>query len=268
MGLSLNPLTDLEDVGKDIGREAKDFVTPGYLLNKGIDEGKITTGTSPAEAPKAKGTAKKAAPLSPAKQATDLTEFANMLAEKYASEPLQAIGQEGTTLANENMAVTQAITPLLEGQAPSGNSGSATPAVQAAMDAYAKAYATGEGVNSAAYANMGLANEQFLAASPEASYLQLLSQPGSAYYKEIPAPLLKELPESLQYALETIGQVNEGTNPVVPKGGFPKSVTNEFGTGVANPTAANYLTSGLGTTPGSPASPSSLGTGNPNTPGA
>jgi hypothetical protein len=262
-------LGDIEHAGEDIlGAPAGAAYKLNDVLNEGAKEiGDAITGKggSDPSTPAKTSTTKKAA--SPVSEDKTLSEFANTLAEKYASEPLQAIGQEGTTLANENKAVTNAIAPFLTGSTAYNAGGSADPSVQAAMDAYAKAYAAGEGVNSAAYAGMGLANEQYLAASPEASYLQLLSQPGSAYYKEIPSALMSQLPESLQYALQAIGQVNEGA-AAPPKGGWSQAVKSEFGSGVTAPNVANALTAGLGTVPGSPTSPTSLSGGNPSVAGS
>jgi hypothetical protein len=192
-----------------------------------------------------------------------LSEFADTLASQYAVAPLEAIGKEGAQLANENQQVTQDILPYITGSTPYNAGGQSTDAVQAAVDAYSKAYATGEAINSQAYTNMGIANEQFLSAAPEQAFLQLLSQPGSGYYKEISPQLMKSLPESLQYALSVIGDVNEGADEA-PKGGWPKSITNQFGG--ATGAAAAALSTAYGSAPGTPTSPSSLATGNPNTP--
>lgn len=233
-----------------------------WFSDVGSDIYNTTFGDQPGEAAaKALGVVPKdkAAPKPKAKSSTseasepqNLSEFAQSLAGQYLSQTEEEIGSEGAQLANENQAVTAAIAPLLAGQGASpGND-----AVQAAMDAYSKAYATGEGVQSAAYQQMGVANQQYLSAAPEQAFLQLLSQPGTEYYKEIPQGLLSQLPESLQYSLSVAGV----PNVAVPKGGWPKSLTGGSG-GVAN----NAISS-LGATPAS--EPGTLGTGNPATPGS
>lgn len=185
---------------------------------------------------------------------TTMSGFAQELAGQYAAQAEEAIGAEGATLADENKAVTNAIAPFLTGSTSYNAGGKASEPVQAAMDAYAKAYASGEGVQSAAYSNMGLANEKYLATAPEQAFLQLLSQPGTEYYKQIPQQLLTSLPESLQYALSVSGV----PNVPVPKGGWPKSLTGSGGS------VANALTT-IGATPAS--SPGTIGS-NPATPGA
>ena len=63
------------------------------------------------------------------------------------------MGAEGQQLAQQNQAVTSTVDQFLTGTS-SGNAA----VYSAAQAAYAKAYSAGEGLNSAAYANMGAAN--------------------------------------------------------------------------------------------------------------
>ena len=141
------------------------------------------------------------------------------------------MGVEGQQLASQNAAVTAGIGQMLGG----GGVSSGSPAVDAAAAAYQKAYSTGEGFNSAAYANMGAANAQYLASAPEQPIVNLLTQGlGSGQFKELPQSLVQALPESVQYALAQAG-VGEsagtaatpsyGTAITPPKGGWPKALT-------------------------------------------
>lgn len=155
-----------------------------------------------------------------------------------------AMGVEGQQLAQQNQAVTQGISSMLAG----GGTSSGSPAVDAASAAYAKAYATGEGFNSAAYANMGAANAQYLQSAPEQPIVNLLTQGlGSGQFKELPQSLVQSLPESVQYALAQAG-VGEsqgitstpsyGQPIAAPKGGWPKSLTGTAGSNTSGSSAS------------------------------
>ena len=153
-----------------------------------------------------------------------------------------AMGVQGQELAKQNQAVTSTVDQFLTGT-PSGSA-----AVDAAQAAYAKAYSAGEGLNSAAYANMGAANAQYLAAAPEQPIVNLLTQGlGSGQFKELPQSLVQNLPEAVQFALAQAG-VGEsaGTSaspsygqPITPpKGGWPKSLTGTAGSSASGSSAS------------------------------
>lgn len=161
-------------------------------------------------------------------QSDALAQLAQYLTQGYVQQGEVAMGQMGQQLAQQNQAVTSTVDQFLTGT-PSGN-----PAVDAAQAAYAKAYSAGEGLNSAAYANMGTANENYLAASPLQPVLSILTSGlGSGQYKQLPSSLVQNLPPEVQYALQQagVGVTNPGSTgtsgqPIpTPKGGWPSSIT-------------------------------------------
>jgi hypothetical protein len=197
-----------------------------------------------------------------------LQELANLLTQGYVQQGEVAMGQVGQQLAQQNQAVTNQVDQLLTGTS-SGN-----PAVDAAQAAYAKAYSAGEGLNSAAYANMGMANAQYEAASPLQPVLSILTSGlGSGQYKQLPASLVANLPPSVQYALQQAGVAitepgqtgSSGQAIPNPKGGWPKSIT--AGQKAASTVDLSSLLGGV--TAPSTTNPVSNppAYGNPNTPG-
>jgi len=171
----------------------------------------------------------------------------------------EAMGEEGQQLAQENAAVTGTTDQFLTGT----NSGSA--AVNAAQAAYAKAYSAGEGLNSAAYANMGAANAEYLQAAPEQPVVNLLTQGlGSTQYKTLPASLVDQLPQSVRDALAAAGV------SVAPASGGEGTPISTAKTVPGSSASTNLLngTENLGAT--SVANPSSeiAAITNPATPGA
>ena len=198
-----------------------------------------------------------------------LQQLANMLTQGYMQQGEVAAGQLGQQLAQQNAAVTGTVDQFLTGTS-SGN-----PAVDAAQAAYAKAYSAGEGINSANYQNMGLANQAYLAASPYQPVLSLLTQLGSGQYKELPAGLVQNLPQSIQYALQQAGITeiqpgqSGGTTIPNPAGGWPKNITQ--GSTTPGQASLSQILGGLhlNSIPGANPNVNPGGTtGNPNTPGA
>src|SRR5208283_2013321 len=101
-------------------------------------------------------------------------------------------------LAQQN----QDVTNVIDQQFAQAGAASGNPAVTAAMDAYAKAYSSGEGMVSAGLAQRGVANAQYTTSAPLAPVINLLPRGlGSDYYKEIPASIIKGLPASIRVAL-------------------------------------------------------------------
>jgi hypothetical protein len=222
------------------------------------------TGTKPAPAKK-----KDATQATTATSEQDaLAQLAQYLTQGYVQQGEVAMGEVGQTLAQQNNAITSQVSQLLTGTT-SGNA-----AVDAAQQAYAKAYGVGEGLNSAAYANMGQANAQYLAASPLQPVLSILTSGlGSGQYKQLPASLVANLPESVQYALQQagVGETTPGTTGSSgqaipsPKGGWPKSITAGQPT-VGATSLANLLGGAITPTGTNPISnPNQYG--NPNVPG-
>jgi hypothetical protein len=157
----------------------------------------------------------------------------------------EAFASEGTELAKQN----QEVTNLVDQQFAAAGAASGNPSIAAAMNAYQTAYSTGEGFNSAAYANSGAANAQYVQSAPLQPVLNLLTQGlGSTYYKQLPKNLVQSLPEAVQYALSQAG-VQE-SNPLggssgaaaipTPKGGWPKSLTGGAQQGAAPSSGTDF----------------------------
>lgn len=202
--------------------------------------------------PKAKAT-------SGGNEADALKQLAQWLTQNYTEQGALAMGQQGQQLAQQNAAVTGTVDQFLTGT-PSGNA-----AVDAAQAAYAKAYSAGEGLNSAAYANMGAANAQYLQESPLYPIANLLTQGfGSTQYKEVPQSVVQGLPPSVQAALaqagitESTSAGGSGTPITVPKGassGGAQNLAQILGlTNLNNPANPN---TGVGSTltPGTASNP-------------
>ena len=210
--------------------------------------------------PKPKDPKKAAAPSGKMTEEQALQQLASILATNAYDRSLVGFGEAGQNLAQQN----QYVTSLVDQQMQAAGAASGSPAVSAAMDAYTKAYSTGEAINSAAYQNMGLANESYVASSPYASILPLVTQLGSGQYKELPPSLVSSLPASVQQILaqqgitETTG-TGEGTP--IPITGAKNNATNTLNQAIAG----LNLT---GTTPATnPLISQTLTPGNPNVPG-
>jgi hypothetical protein len=236
-----------EELGKDIW-DVTAADKPGEAVAKKLG---IVGATDPTAKKKAK---KKAATTTPEEQI--LQAISNYLTSNVAQGE-EAMGEEGQQLAQQNAAVTGTVDQFLTGT----NSGSA--AVNAAQDAYAKAYSSGEGLNSAAYANMGAANAEYVASAPMAPIINLLTQGlGSGQYKEIPASLVASLPQSVRDALAAAGvtqTTGTGEGNPIPTG---KSATTATGSALLNAVEQQGV---VGTA--NPASGITANT-NPSTPGA
>jgi hypothetical protein len=204
----------------------------------------------------------------PISESDALKQLAQDLLSNYASNlPVQgeiAAGEEGQQLANQNAAVTNAVSSELGAAGAAGNA-SGDPAIAAAMGAYNTAYQTGEGFNSAAYQNMSNANAQYLASSPLAPIVNMLTSGlGSNYYKQLPPSLVNSLPQSVRQVLagqgisESTGQPS-GTGTPINTGPNPTGTGNQ-GLNLST-ILSNIQNTGTNTTQTSP-------TGNPNTPGA
>jgi hypothetical protein len=210
-----------------------------------------------------KDPAKKKKPSDSTESATTaLDQLGQYLANNYVMQGEEAVGQMGQQLAQQNAALTSVVGKYIGG----GGVNSGSSAVNAAMSAYQNAYSAGEGLNSAAYQNMGTANEKYLESSPLYPILNLLTQGlGSDQYKQLPSNIVDNLPVSLQYALSQAGVTVTGGAPISPpKGGWPKSVTSGSGVSagllqpVFNPGqlgAAGAIPTGTTPTPGNPATP-------------
>jgi hypothetical protein len=196
------------------------------------------SGAKPAPKAKPKGKAAVADPTSEALKA-----ISNYLTSMTGAGEV-AMGEQGQELAKQNAAVTSTVDQYLTG----GGVSSGSPAVDAAQAAYAKAYSAGEGLNSAAYANMGAANAQYLASAPEQPIVNLLTQGfGSGQFKELPQSLVQNLPEAVQYALAQAGVGESAGNTATPsygqpiptpKGGWPKSLTGTGGSNASGSSAS------------------------------
>lgn len=249
------PETRLQDV--------EHYLKPvGHALEEGV------TGKAPAAA-KSKSKKKPAS----TSQQDALQKLAQWLTSNYQEQGQLAMAQQGQALAQQNQAITNTIGQYLGGNGVS----SGNPAVDAAMGAYQKAYSAGEGAESAAYANMGAANAQYLGESPLYPVANLLTQGfGSTQFKELPQSVVSALPESVQYALaqagvgETTGNTGTpdyGQAIAAPKGGWPKALTGSgansasslasiLGNIGANSSTNNAVVSGA-LTPGNPSIASS-----------
>ena len=198
----------------------------------------------------------------PAASQTD-TEKALQAVQQYLSSNIgqaeTAMGEEGQMLAQQNAKVSDVVSQYLTGtQGPSA-------AVNAAQQAYNQAYQAGEGLNSAAYANMGAANAEYVASSPMAPLINLLTQGlGSTNYKTLPASYVNQLPQSLRDILAAYG-VSE--SPASGSEGSPISTAKTVPGSSASTNLLNGIEN-LGAT--SVANPSSgiAAITNPATPGA
>jgi hypothetical protein len=194
-----------------------------------------------------------------------LKELANYLLQNYASNlPAQgeiAAGEEGQQLANQNAAVTNAVSSEL-GTAAASATASGDPAVAAAMNAYNTAYQTGEGFNSAAYQNMGLANQQFMQSSPLGPIANMLASGlGSNYYKQLPPALVQNLPASVKALLNAqgVGESQPPTSPILTTGGGTGGTTNNYSALINALQKQNAITQNQ-------TNPNPTGGGNPNNP--
>jgi hypothetical protein len=252
----------------NLSAEQKAQAIDSFTKSGGVSS--YLTGETTTKADKTLKAAKKAA-ADPKAQGTALQQLANLLTQGYAQQGEVAMGQLGQQLAQQNAAVTGTVASFIGG----GGVSSGNPAVDAAMGAYAKAYGAGEGINSAAYQNMGLANQAYLAAAPSQPVLGLLTQLGSGQYKELPSSLVQNLPPSIQYALQQAGITEiqpgqSGGTPVPnPVGGWPKSITRGSAGGPTAGSLASILGGlNLNNAPGTNPNINPGGTtGNPSTPG-
>jgi hypothetical protein len=134
------------------------------------------------------------------------------------------MGEEGQMLAQQNAKVSDVVSQYL-----TGTQGPST-AVNAAQEAYNQAYQAGEGLNSAAYANMGAANAEYVASSPMAPLINLLTQGlGSTQYKTLPASFVNQLPQSLREILAAAGvsesPASGSEGAAIPTTANPKTAT-------------------------------------------
>lgn len=184
-----------ETAGKAVGADIAPFIL-GPVTGELVKE-KIDATDKPAADPKKKAKSKASGQMSEADALKELTQY---LTTNQVFQGEEAMAQEGGQLANENAGITSTVDQFITGT----NSGSA--AVNAAQDAYAKAYSAGEGLNSAAYQNMGQANAEYVQSSPLQPIINLLTQGlGSGQYKELPASLVQSLPQSVREALAAAG---------------------------------------------------------------
>lgn len=190
-----------------------------------------------------------------------LQQLAQWLSSNYVQQGAIAMGQEGQQLAQQNNMVTG----LVDQQFQQAGAASGNPAVQAAMNAFTKAYTAGESLNSGAYANMGIANQQYISQSPLYPIANLLTQGfGSTQYKELPANVVQALPANVQAALAQAGVTESTTSggsgtPIKVSGAannVPTNLAQILGLN-QNATNPNINTSiGQTTTPGNPNIPS------------
>jgi hypothetical protein len=141
------------------------------------------------------------------------------LEQSQLAQTETAIAGQGSALAQQN----QDVTNLVDQQMQAAGAASGNPAVSAAMNAYTTAYNTGEGINSAAYQNMGVANAQYVASAPEQPLANLLAQNfGGTYYKQLPANLVNAQSPEVKDALKAMGvtEVGGGAINAGNAGGF------------------------------------------------
>ena len=205
-------------------------------------------------------------------------------AAQQVNQALGAWAGQDTTLAKENQEITSNVVALDRGDDPTATNYAAQLAttglspnsaasqwfqgqiaqanandapVQAAMDAYASAYQEGQAGVSASLTNMGRADTAYLAASPYAQYVNLVTQGlGSGIYKDLNPSVTDNLPIDLQYALYQAGV--QGIQ--APLGGWPKALTQgQSGSSSVLPTGLGATATGQTGITLNPTNPSSSG---------
>ena len=218
------------EIKADIGAVAKPFEEgPRALLNQFLTGGTMDVlGAKKADPKKRKPG--KGGGGSNMNETKALQELAKILSSNLADNAMLQFGSLGQTLANENQAVTQGLGQYMTGGGAGAYPGSG--AVSAAMEAYNKAYAAGEGGQSAAYAQGGIANANYIASSPYYPLLSLFSNVTNPQYTSLPASLVNALDPQTRQLLANRGFSEVPTGTAALTGTVPIS-----GTGGANNTA-------------------------------